>query len=82
MKRKFWFPSSILIIALVLALLATGCGPTAAPTTEEPTVAATEAPATEPAMDAEPNICGTDEEVTITYIGDPAGSHPAAEAAT
>ena len=26
--------------------------------------------------------CGTDEEVTITYIGDPAGSHPAAEEAT
>jgi trehalose/maltose transport system substrate-binding protein len=26
--------------------------------------------------------CGTDEEVTITYIGDPAGSHPEAEAAT
>ncbi len=26
--------------------------------------------------------CGTDEEVTITYIGDPAGSHPDAEEAT
>ncbi|NWG15738.1 MAG: ABC transporter substrate-binding protein [Chloroflexi bacterium] len=26
--------------------------------------------------------CGTDEEVTITYIGDPAGTHPLAEAAT
>jgi trehalose/maltose transport system substrate-binding protein len=26
--------------------------------------------------------CGTDEEVTITFIGDPAGSHPEAEAAT
>lgn len=26
--------------------------------------------------------CGTDEAVTITYIGDPAGSHPAAEEAT
>ncbi len=26
--------------------------------------------------------CGTDEEVTITYVGDPAGSHPDAEAAT
>lgn len=26
--------------------------------------------------------CGTDEEVTITYIGDPAGTHPAAEEAT
>lgn len=26
--------------------------------------------------------CGTDEEVTITYIGDPAGTHPDAEAAT
>ncbi len=26
--------------------------------------------------------CGTDEEVTITYIGDPAGSHPEAEIAT
>lgn len=26
--------------------------------------------------------CGTDEAVTITYIGDPAGSHPEAEAAT
>jgi trehalose/maltose transport system substrate-binding protein len=29
-----------------------------------------------------PSICGTDEEVTITYVGDPAGSHPDAEAAT
>lgn len=26
--------------------------------------------------------CGTDEEVTITFVGDPAGSHPAAEEAT
>jgi ABC-type glycerol-3-phosphate transport system substrate-binding protein len=26
--------------------------------------------------------CGTDEEVTINYFGDPAGSHPDAEAAT
>ena len=26
--------------------------------------------------------CGTDEEVTITYMGDPAGSHPDAEEAT
>ncbi len=26
--------------------------------------------------------CGTEDEVTITYIGDPAGSHPEAEAAT
>ena len=26
--------------------------------------------------------CGTEENVTITYIGDPAGSHPEAEAAT
>lgn len=26
--------------------------------------------------------CGTDEEVTITYVGDPAGTHPAAEEAT
>jgi trehalose/maltose transport system substrate-binding protein len=26
--------------------------------------------------------CGTDEEVTITYVGDPAGTHPLAEEAT
>lgn len=35
------------------------------------------------AQDEESSIdCGTEEEVTITYIGDPAGSHPEAEAAT
>ena len=33
-------------------------------------------------MSEVPSICGTDEEVTVTYIGDPAGSHPDAEAAT
>jgi len=61
--------------------------PTEAPPTEAPTAVPTEAPPPEPTATTaevveEPNVCGTDEEVTITYIGDPAGSHPAAEAAT
>ncbi|MGD8466006.1 MAG: hypothetical protein PVI09_19270, partial [Anaerolineae bacterium] len=83
MKRKSVFLSLISISALVLALLATACGATEAPT-QEPTVAPTEAPPEQPtaepteAMPEEPeaSVCGTDEEVTITYIGDPAGSHP------
>ena len=51
--------------------------------------AATEAPQEEEAaeaaggdMPAEMSACGVEEEVTITYIGDPAGSHPDAEEAT
>ncbi|MEZ4555506.1 MAG: ABC transporter substrate-binding protein [Caldilineaceae bacterium] len=52
----------------------------------EPAAEATEAPqeeaAADAAMPADMSQCGTDEEVTITYIGDPAGSHPDAEAAT
>lgn len=48
---------------------------------EEPAAEATEVPAEE-AMPATAINCGTDEEVTITFIGDPAGTHPDAEAAT
>lgn len=33
------------------------------------------------AQDAEAVDCGTTDEVTITYVGDPAGNHPVAEAA-
>ena len=98
MKRRFLFLTLVLISALMLALLAGACTPTEAPPeepavepteapAEEPQVEPTEAPAAEPtATSAEvsevPSICGTDEEVTVTYIGDPAGSHPDAEAAT
>jgi trehalose/maltose transport system substrate-binding protein len=50
---------------------------------EAPTETMEEAPAeSEEAAMAEPSVCGTTDEVTITYIGDPAGSHPAAEEAT
>ena len=44
--------------------------PTAAPKPTD-TVAPTKAP----------SVCGTTESVTITYVGDPAGAHPTAEAA-
>jgi trehalose/maltose transport system substrate-binding protein len=53
---------------------------------EEPAEEVAEEPAEEvaeePAESAGAAVCGTDEEVTITYIGDPAGTHPDAEAAT
>ena len=75
-----------IVLILVLGLVA-GCAmPVQAPAAPE--AAATEAPqeqAAEPAdegMAAEMSVCGTDEEVTITYVGDPAGTHPDAEAAT
>jgi trehalose/maltose transport system substrate-binding protein len=79
----------VLIAVLVLALLAAACGPAEAPT-EEPAAPPTEAPAEEPEEPEPtveeapeiPSLCGTDEEVTVTYIGDPAGSHPDAEAAS
>ena len=69
-----------IVLLLTLGLVA-GCAMPAA----GPEAAATEAPqeeAAEPAteaMDAEMSVCGTDEEVTITYVGDPAGTHPDAE---
>jgi len=65
-------------LMLVLGLLAGCAAPVAAPLAP----AATDAPqeAVEPA--AAPSLCGTEEAVTITYIGDPAGTHPAAEEAT
>lgn len=71
---------TLVTLMLVLGLLA-GCaapaGVAPAPvSTEAPPAAAQEAPA------AAPSVCGTDEEVTITYVGDPAGKHPVAEAAS
>lgn len=62
---------------LVLGLLAGCVAPAAAPVAQE--AAATVAAAVEPVA---PSVCGADEEVTITYVGDPAGKHPLAEAAT
>ena len=89
MKRQSLSFNLFLVVALVLALLVSACGATPDPT-EAPTAVPTESAPAEPSptvAQPEPSggvadICGTDEEVTITYIGDPAGSHPAAEAAT
>lgn len=67
---------TLLTLVVVFGLLAGCVAPVAAPVAEE---AATEAA---PAEAAAPSVCGTDEEVTITYVGDPAGKHPVAEAAT
>lgn len=64
-------------LILVFGLLAGCAAPVVAPAAEE--AAATPAAAEEAAA---PSMCGTDEEVTITYVGDPAGNHPVAEAAT
>jgi len=76
--RKLVFLSLILVIALV----ATSCTPAEAPPPAEPTAEPTEAPTEAPAPTEaieEPNICGTDEEVTITYVGDPVGTAVDAE---
>lgn len=70
---------TLVTLILVFGLLAGCAAPVAAPVAQAP--AATDAPAQEAAA-AAPSICGTDEEVTITYVGDPAGTHPAAEEAT
>ncbi|HHY55325.1 MAG TPA: ABC transporter substrate-binding protein [Chloroflexi bacterium] len=67
---------TLLTLVVVFGLLAGCVAPVAAPVAEE---AATEAA---PAEAAAPSVCGADEEVTITYVGDPAGKHPVAEAAT
>ncbi len=81
---------TILFSVVILLVLLAACAPAAV---EEPAAPVEEAPA-EPEVVEEPEeveeveemadagICGTTEEVTITYVGDPAGGHPAAEAAT
>lgn len=67
----------VVLLILTLGLLA-ACAPAPAPAPAEQPAAPTESEA--PA--ATDPVCGTSEQVTITYIGDPAGSHPAAEEAT
>lgn len=78
-----------LFVSLMLILLLAACAPAATPTpapvvepTKEPVVQA--APTEAPAPTAEPtavprNPCGTDEKVTITYVGDPVGTAVDAE---
>lgn len=78
----------LVFIVVVLSLVLVACG--GASTDEEPAIEepAEEEPVAEEPAEEEPmeemdaGVCGTTEEVTITYIGDPAGSHPTAEAAT
>lgn len=74
----------IVFLSLMLVLLMASCAPAATPTAApvvEPTAApSTEAAPTEaPVVVEEPNICGTDEAVTITYVGDPVGTAVDAE---
>ncbi|MBN1147010.1 MAG: extracellular solute-binding protein [Anaerolineales bacterium] len=81
----------ILLAACAPAPVATPTAPpTEAPVVEQPTIPPTEAPsptsapATEPPAPTEPaveewNPCGTDETVTITYVGDPVGTAVDAE---
>ena len=72
--------SILVTLFLLISMLSACAAPVAVPATAP---AAPEAGATEAAMEAATSsVCGTDEEVTITYIGDPAGTHPAAEEAT
>lgn len=91
--RTLTMVSLILVLALSAACAAPVVAP-AQPAAESPEPmpeAAVEAepteepeaePEAEPMAEVDLSRCGTAEEVTITYIGDPAGSHPDAEAAT
>ena len=71
----------VFLVAVLLLLLAvSACAPAEAPPeaqAPEPTTEAVSEPAEEaaeePAESAGAGVCGTAEEVTITYIGDPAG---------
>lgn len=59
--------------------------PTVAPTkAPEPTKSPepTKPPAPTAAPTQAPSVCGTTAQVTITYVGDPAGAHPTAEQAS
>lgn len=98
MKHRKFHQIMLLVSVLVIATLAlAACAPTATtepppepaveepaePEVEEPTEAPeVEEPEEEPMAEVDLEVCGTAEEVTVTYIGDPAGSHPVAEAAT
>jgi trehalose/maltose transport system substrate-binding protein len=75
--RKLTWIALVLVLGLLAGCAAVPAAPVAAPAGGE--AAATEAA---PAEATAPSVCGTDDAVTITYIGDPAGTHPAAEAAT
>ncbi|MCB9137086.1 MAG: ABC transporter substrate-binding protein [Caldilineaceae bacterium] len=90
MKKVTLF--ALLLVAALLAACAAPAAPADSSAEQEPTAesATTEESAEESAnaasaeevVAADGSISCGDEEVTITYIGDPAGSHPAAEAAT
>jgi len=77
--RKYFY----IVMIMLLVFLAACAAPTEAPT-EEPEVAATEEmvePEEEEAV-IDTSVCGTDEEVTITYVGDPVDTAKEAELAT
>ena len=78
----------VLFVGLILMLLLAACSPAATPT-PAPVVEPTKEPAApEPTKAPEPtsepapvvrNPCGTDEKITITYVGDPVGTAVDAE---
>ena len=78
----------LLYILVVLSFALAACGGAPAteapvveePATEEPVVE--EAATEEPMAEADAGICGTTEEVTITYVGDPVDTAKEAELAT
>jgi trehalose/maltose transport system substrate-binding protein len=70
---------TVVLLILALGLLAACAAPAAPAPAPEPAAPVESEAAPAPVTDS---VCGTTEAVTITYIGDPAGSHPAAEEAT
>ncbi|MFN2265858.1 MAG: hypothetical protein ACK2UM_16480, partial [Anaerolineales bacterium] len=77
MKSKLLFRSIVAIFTLLLVLAIASCGGSETPTEEAPPEPVEEVveevveeePA--PVEEVEAGICGTTEEVTITYVGDP-----------
>ena len=82
--RKIFYLLMIIFLFVISACTAPEPQPTEEPVevaTEEPVMTEEATEEMEEEMAVDTSICGTDEEVTITYIGDPAGSHPDAEKA-
>lgn len=89
---------TVLFLMMILILVLAACAPAPAEEPAAPADEAPEEEMAEEAEDEEPaeaeeemeeaapeidlSVCLTDEEVTVTYVGDPAGGHPDAEIAS